>query len=157
MIRSESGSVRAFRRKVELLEQWVHAGGVPNGEEAPQTVAELKRWVDPDRGLTSWKDPHVTTSTGQNSELRMRFDAAVTALSELAGLTPNETLQAEKTRLLIENAALIRQNLRLHAECKDIKSKLILAEQKLTQTAKREAEVLRQLKVVRPLKEVVQR
>ncbi|MFA5599752.1 MAG: hypothetical protein WDA06_04060 [Phenylobacterium sp.] len=76
----------AFLQKVELMESWVAAGGVPEGEFCPRGPTGLAKWTDPDRGLQAWSSPNVAAPapSGLYPDLRLRFDQALQRLSDPA-------------------------------------------------------------------------
>lgn len=116
----------AFERKVETLEFWVAAGGHPPGYELPAGVVALRRWQDPELGLSPWSSPNIVS---RYPHLKARFHAAIAALQPTPSGLPTQgrskmgadrarlTAQVERLReqvsLLLEDAAELRDQLQV--------------------------------------------
>lgn len=120
----------SFQRKVELLEAWVIAGGVPPGENCPRGPAELARWSDTARGLIAWSNPNLAAPapSGHYPELRARFDAAVAKLlkprrqpdTELRSLKQEVQALAEQVAVLASEHRLMGEALKRERQLKEI-------------------------------------
>lgn len=134
---------RAFATKVEVLEGWVKAGALP--DDAPQlsTIKDVRLWVDPGRGLTSWSSYSVAAPGGAHADLRARLDFVLpqfVALKAGAAETnrkprrgkaiSQKQVEAERNKLAEQNAILIARNHELTSDITRIKQILVELEEK---------------------------
>lgn len=140
----------AFRKKVETLEGWVRDGGVPAGRDWPRGPVDLRRWSCAELGVVPWSSPNVASAEA-NADLRARFDAAVRTLGGLASAGRQARAEAKLAALLLQNQALVEQNVSLRLDIRKALDQVVNFHDLLAKALAREAELRKALATVHPL------
>lgn len=143
---------KSFLRKVETLERWVSEGGAPSGYSIPDTPEKLRRWSDPDLNVSSWASRNLHAPRGPYPELRLRFDLAIASLLGHGRRTRTRSQSREMATLKKENRVLAQQVVYLNDDLAELRMLLGLQTDLRVQAEAREAELLKRLAVVAPLR-----
>jgi hypothetical protein len=143
-----------FVRKIELLEKWADAGGAPDGVDWPHGPVALKEWTDSNYGLEAWSSPNVASPGGRYSDLRERFDAAVTKLVELGSGGSKASLSERYRNAKALNRALAAQVLTIRCQLRKQEGVLARTQDLLRIATEREAELTSELAKLRPFRPV---
>lgn len=143
----------SFQRKVELIERWAAAGRAPDDVQVPSRPEDLRRWEDPERGLTAWTSRNLAAPRGPYPELRARYDVALARLlgSQAARARTARSRSPHVSQLKLEVRTLAEQVVCLQEDLTELQQ-LLLLERDLRQAAEqREANLLRQMSTLRVL------